>query len=241
MQRFVLVVCSVLMSASSSLAQDNPVLRNLLSQMTRSELSKHSSKDTAFYSEGKQNHTEWAEIRNPITHKVIGKTIIAQYTDESRTWVWFDDPAHNLSVTVTRLELPKTVAVKTLVGVKHKKLPFGGEISVPEFKVEQKPNDRFYFGVEGDGKVVFNASGKVQRVISGSLNGSARFNVVVEGSFTFKDSVIAGAQISNFTAHLHDVRSSNSVVGALQGPLLDWLTNHFLDNNSARIQQNIRS
>ncbi len=69
---------------------DNPILRNLLAQKIKQSLADHSSEATAWYNEGSE----------PI--KVAGVRV---GTSETKTWVWLDNPAGDLSIDVYLLTL----------------------------------------------------------------------------------------------------------------------------------------
>jgi hypothetical protein len=73
---------------------DNPILRNLLAQKIKQSLADHSSEATAWYNEG--SDTE------PID---LGPISVGSITVETKTWVWLDNPADNLSIDVYMLTL----------------------------------------------------------------------------------------------------------------------------------------
>jgi hypothetical protein len=81
-------------------AQDSPVLRERLSQLIVEELSKHSSRETAYHSKKSKPREKWT------SGKVFGKPIrLASWTEESETWFWFDDPNSTLSVELKHLNV----------------------------------------------------------------------------------------------------------------------------------------
>jgi hypothetical protein len=81
-------------------AQDSPVLRERLSKLIVEELSQHNSQDTAYHTKKSKPREKWT------SGKVFGKPIrLASWTEESETWIWFDDPASTLSVELKRLNV----------------------------------------------------------------------------------------------------------------------------------------
>jgi hypothetical protein len=95
----VLLACWALASwIAPVMGQDNPVLRSRLQQKIVEELAEHHSQETAWYSEKSVNKQKWTK------GKLIGRPIrLASWTEESKTWVWLEDPAR-LAVNLTRLE-----------------------------------------------------------------------------------------------------------------------------------------
>jgi hypothetical protein len=83
-----IVIILLTFSGEQVIAQDSQVLRDILSRATEKALSKHQSKETAWYSE--KNSTSGGVIR-------ISK--------ETKSWLWLDDPGKNLKIDITKLEL----------------------------------------------------------------------------------------------------------------------------------------
>jgi dolichyl-phosphate-mannose--protein O-mannosyl transferase len=73
---------------------DNPNLRQLLATKVKQMLTEHNSEAMAWYSEGSETE--------PID---LGPISVGSITYETKTWVWLDDPAINLSVDVYGLIL----------------------------------------------------------------------------------------------------------------------------------------
>jgi hypothetical protein len=95
----VLGLCTIGISRCVA-AQDSPVLRERLSQLIVEELSKHSSRETAYHSKKSKPREKWT------SGKVFGKPIrLASWTEESETWFWFDDPVSTLSVELKQLNV----------------------------------------------------------------------------------------------------------------------------------------
>lgn len=95
----VLGLCTVGVSRGME-AQDNPVLRERLSQLILEELSQHNSHDSAFHTKKNKPREKWT------SGKVFGKPIrLASWTEESETWFWFDDPVSTLSVELKRFNV----------------------------------------------------------------------------------------------------------------------------------------
>src|SRR5579884_3805397 len=83
------LACAAALAAPAR-AEDNPLLREVLSKAIKKELSKRNSEATGWTSEKKgQQPLNVGPIRGSIQTHV-------------KTWVWLDDPAKNLTVEVTR-------------------------------------------------------------------------------------------------------------------------------------------
>jgi hypothetical protein len=108
MNRSVLVIATVvaLSSGGAVSAQDNPVLRDYFGRAAKKALAKHNSEESAWYSEKSEDHKEWAEKTVGVGRfKKTIKTIVVEWTQESKTWVWLDDSDKNLNINITKFEL----------------------------------------------------------------------------------------------------------------------------------------
>jgi len=77
-------------------AQDMPLIRKLVEQQLVAELASHHSEETALYNEKSVNREKWT------SGKVFGKkTRLASWTEQSKTWLWFEDPATTVTVELT--------------------------------------------------------------------------------------------------------------------------------------------
>ena len=76
-------------------AQDNPILRQLLEQKIVEELVKHDSEDTAWYNEKSKNKKKLLQMN--LFGREIDKKV-ASWTEESKTWVWLQNPQEHLQV-----------------------------------------------------------------------------------------------------------------------------------------------
>jgi hypothetical protein len=86
--------------ASPALGQDNPILRERLTQMVVAELSRHSSLETAWYNEKSANRESWT------SGKLLRRKIrLASWTEQSKSWVWLEDPAHTLVIDLKHLAI----------------------------------------------------------------------------------------------------------------------------------------
>ncbi len=80
--------------------QDNPILQEMLEQKIVEDLSKHHSQETAWYNEKKVDKQKWTE------GKVIGRKVrLASWTEESKSWVWLEDPRSTLTLDLERLAI----------------------------------------------------------------------------------------------------------------------------------------
>jgi len=81
-------------------AQDMPLVRQLLQQQLLAEMNEHTSEDTAWFNEKRVDRQKWT------SGKVLGKKIrLASWTEESKTWLWLENPAETLELEITRLEV----------------------------------------------------------------------------------------------------------------------------------------
>lgn len=79
-------------------AQDIPLVRKLLQEQLVAEMMQHASEDTAWVNEKRVDRQKWTG------GKVLGKKIrLASWTEESKTWLWLENPAETLEVELTRL------------------------------------------------------------------------------------------------------------------------------------------
>ncbi len=84
--------------ASPALGQDMPLMRKLLEQKLVEELASHDSEQTAWYNEKSVDRQKWT------SGKLLGRKIrLASWTEQAKTWLWFEDPKSTLSVQLTRL------------------------------------------------------------------------------------------------------------------------------------------
>jgi hypothetical protein len=96
--KLLLFLLLVLATAAPVVAQDNPILRQRLEQKIVEELSKHTTEETAWYNEKSKDKQSW--IKNKLM-----KIRLASWTEESKTWIWLEDPAKNLTVKLNQFEI----------------------------------------------------------------------------------------------------------------------------------------
>jgi hypothetical protein len=138
-----IAVSIVVANLDWAVAADNPVLRKLIEQAIRKELSKHDSQEKAWYSEKENEHV----TREPITKKVI-----ARWSDESKSWVWLDDPKENLAIDVGRFEI-KDGRVYFAVSAKSK-VKFKAWGKIPNVvTADARGSARAEISVEGSAKL----------------------------------------------------------------------------------------
>ncbi len=102
MHRHVALLASVISLAGSAFAcaQDMPLVRKLLQEQLVAEMLQHTSQDTAWFNEKRVDRQSWT------SGKVLGKKIrLASWTEESKTWLWLENPAETLELEITRLEV----------------------------------------------------------------------------------------------------------------------------------------
>ncbi len=83
---------------SRSQAQDNPILRERIEQIIVEELSKHNSEQTAWYNQKSKDRQKWVKTK-------AFKVRLASWTEESKSWIWLEDPHKNLTVKLNRFEI----------------------------------------------------------------------------------------------------------------------------------------
>jgi hypothetical protein len=81
--------------AAPGVAQDNPILRALLERKIVDELAEHASEQTAWFKEKSKDREQWMKT-NFFGRKV--KVRLASWTEESKTWIWLEQPREKLSV-----------------------------------------------------------------------------------------------------------------------------------------------
>ena len=88
----------LLIPAAPAVAQDIPLVRKLLQEQLVAEMMQHTSEETAWFNEKRVDRQKWT------SGKVLGKKIrLASWTEESKTWLWLENPAETLEVELTRL------------------------------------------------------------------------------------------------------------------------------------------
>jgi hypothetical protein len=121
----ILIVFAVVLIANQTSTADNPVIREFLGRAIKQELSRHDSEATAWYSEKKEKKQQWAET-NIFGQEV--KTLIAEWTEETKTWVWLDEPNNNLSITFTRFDINNGRVYFGVIGTGKLKFKAWGKI-----------------------------------------------------------------------------------------------------------------
>lgn len=84
------------------IADEGSLLRAVITPVIVAELSSHDSQESAWYNEKSKDKEKWMKM------KVFGresKTRLASWTEQSKTWVWLEEPQKYLSVQLTKLEL----------------------------------------------------------------------------------------------------------------------------------------
>ncbi len=106
-------------------AQDNPVLRELLKQKILAELARHDSESTAWHNEKSKDKQKWAKA-NLFGRRV--KVRLASWTEESKTWLWLEDPAHSLSVDLREFAIRENRIDFSLVAVAKARFKAWGHV-----------------------------------------------------------------------------------------------------------------
>jgi len=158
-----MLICAILVVSLSSVerradAADNPVIRKMIAAKITSELASHDSQKAAWHSSAKKKQKKWAKT------KVFGreiKTLIAEWTEETKTWVWLDKPKQTLSVDIRRFEIKKGVIHFEAVAKAKAKLKAWGKI----------PNV-VSADVKGSARPEITIAGSV-RVADGRLSGAS--------------------------------------------------------------------
>ncbi len=246
------IIAGVPFVACRAFAQDNPLGRKLLADVLTNALIGFDSKDNSFHSESSERKTEWAKVKEPITGDVIAKTKIGEWRESFETWVWFDDPKEQLAVQVSRFDQPKFVEVFVDDGHEKRRIqgPFGETITinVPRKKKKKVPNDRFFFEMSAKAKVACQAWGKIDDVkpldflgsVEGSISTTARARISIAGSLGLDNNgKCADADISKCDGELSDIRFKSKLGKTLQGPLIGFLANHFLDEQEKSLRKKI--
>jgi hypothetical protein len=92
----VLVAC--LLAGSAAAAQDMPLLRKLLQEQLVAEMREHHDEASAWFNEKSVDRQSWT------SGKLLGKKIrLASWTEQSKTWLWLENPAETLNLELTRL------------------------------------------------------------------------------------------------------------------------------------------
>jgi len=99
---WVVVIGASLACCPRAVAQDNPILRKLLEQKIVEELSEHHSEETAWYQEKSKNKVKYFQTN--LFGREIDKKV-ASWTEETKTWIWLEEPAKTLSVKLTQFTL----------------------------------------------------------------------------------------------------------------------------------------
>ena len=77
---------------------DSPLVRKLLTKLIIEELQEHRTEQTAWFNEKRKDRQSWT------SGKVFGKPIrLASWTEESKTWLWLEEPEQTLAVELKQL------------------------------------------------------------------------------------------------------------------------------------------
>ena len=106
-------------------AQDNPVLRELLTQRIVSELARHDSESTAWHNEKSKDKQQWAKANLFGRHV---KVRLASWTEQSKTWLWLEDPAQSLSVDLRHFAVREGRVEFSLVAVAKARFKAWGRV-----------------------------------------------------------------------------------------------------------------
>ena len=93
-----LVFVAFLRGAAPAAAQDNPILRERLEQKIVEEMSKHTTEGTAWHNEKSKDKQKWVKTK-------VFKMRLASWTEESKSWIWLEDPAKHLTVKLNQFEI----------------------------------------------------------------------------------------------------------------------------------------
>jgi hypothetical protein len=103
--------------------QDLPLVRKLLQQQLMAEMLKHDSEETAWYNEKSVDRQKWS------SGKVLGKKIrLASWTEQSKTWLWLEDPEQTLHLELTKLAVVDGRAEFALTGTAKARFKAWGRI-----------------------------------------------------------------------------------------------------------------
>lgn len=97
-----LLVLSLLAHLAShfATAQDIPLVRAMLQQQLVAEMHEHTSEDSAWFNEKSVNREKWT------SGKLLGKKMrLASWTEQSKTWLWLENPGETLEIEITRLNV----------------------------------------------------------------------------------------------------------------------------------------
>jgi hypothetical protein len=93
-----LVLSFASLAAARASAQDIPLVRMMLQKQLVAEMLEHNSEDSAWVNEKSKNKESWT------SGKLLGKKIrLASWTEQSKTWLWLENPAETLQIEITRL------------------------------------------------------------------------------------------------------------------------------------------
>jgi hypothetical protein len=73
----------------------NPLLRGLIEQKIVAELAEHDSEQTSWYKAKSKDKQQWMKANLFGRHV---KVRLASWTEESKTWLWLEDPEKKLTV-----------------------------------------------------------------------------------------------------------------------------------------------
>jgi hypothetical protein len=98
MLRHALAFLVVSLAGGGAAAQDMPLLRGVLERVIVIELSSHDSEQSAWFNESRKDKQKWTK------GKIFGRPMkLASWTEESKSWIWLEEPDKTLSVKLERL------------------------------------------------------------------------------------------------------------------------------------------
>ncbi len=106
-----------------TLAQDMPLMRRLLEEQLVAELHQHRDQETAWINEKSKNKESWT------SGKLLGKKIrLASWTEQSKSWLWLENPEETLQLEIARLAVVNGRAEFTVRAVTKARFKAWGRI-----------------------------------------------------------------------------------------------------------------
>ena len=94
------VLLGTALGTPAASAGEIPFLRQLLEQQFFSQLADHNSQDSPWYNEKRVDKKKYT------SGKLLGRKIrLASWTEESKTWLWLEDPNEKLTLELKRLDV----------------------------------------------------------------------------------------------------------------------------------------
>jgi hypothetical protein len=155
---------------------------------------------------------------NPVLAQLLAakiKAALALYNSEDNAW--YNDGKETEDIKVAGVKVGSiTYETKTWLWLDDP----NENLTIDVYKLRLRDGE-LEIGISAHAKARFKAWGKVPKIVTTDVKGSARVEITIAGSARLAGTHITDANITKLDADLHDVRFSNDALKAIQGLIRD--------------------